>query len=236
MIGRLKEIVLDLLFPIRAKCLGCGDEQGCSEPFLCDACRKLMRPSNVRAAHDEWKEHGLESSLFVYYYGKPVSGMIKAFKFHGVTMLAEAMAGEMANLLELRNMTDYDMIVPVPLHPSRLYHRGYNQSELLAKEVSKLIGLDMRTDVLSRVRKTRQQSKLKRFERSSNTASAFRAETDLTGKRILLIDDVVTTGSTLCACAEALKAAGAADIRALTLAGSRSIRKGPAKVYRFRKK
>lgn len=229
---RIKDQLLEIFFPTRAKCLGCGCDEGSDEPFLCAACRDLMTPSDVRAAHPEWKAHGLECALFVYYYGKPVKGLIGAFKFNGVWMLGDMMAEDMSKLLQKRCAGEYDLIVPVPLHPSRYYRRGYNQAEILAEKIAKRVGCEMRTDVLHRVRKTQQQSKLKREKRSANTKAAFRADSDLTGRRILVVDDVVTTGSTLCSCAEALRAAGAAEVRAIALAGSHSIHKITLKKFR----
>ena len=234
MIEKLREMILELLYPTRARCLGCGDEEGCDEPFLCEECRKLLKASDVLTSHREWKEHGLEAAAFVYYYGRPIRGLIRAYKFQGVWMLAENMAQDMERLLRRRMPLEFDMIVPVPLHPARQRDRGYNQAEMLARPLAESCGVELRTDVLSRVRKTKQQSKLKRSSRAGNTHSAFCAKNDLTGKRILLVDDVVTTGSTLCACSDALKAAGAKEIHAIALAGSRMC--GKYRSVRYRRK
>ncbi len=237
MSSRIFEWLMELLFPTRAVCLGCGDEHGCDEPFLCADCRKLLKAENVAVERTEWRKHGLDRVSFVYYYGKPVKGLIHAFKFRGVRMLAESMAHDLDSLIEQRHPAEqYDLIVPVPLHPSRLYQRGYNQAEVLAVPLGVLRGIEVRTDVLYRIRKTRQQAKLHRSKRSRNTLAAFRATDGAAGKRVLLIDDVVTTGSTLCACSDALKAAGAQEIHAITLAGSRACYTGKVKRYRLRKK
>ncbi len=227
--------VLEWLFPSYARCLGCGDETGCTQPFLCDECAGMLRKSNVTAGRSEWRKRGIESIAFVYYYGRPISGIIRALKFRGARILAKPMASsaaaDIAELLQERFQHGYDWIIPIPLHPSRLSERGYNQAQLLAEEVSKLCGIGVRTDVVKRVRNTRQQSKLTKKKRRENLLNAFKVKENLSGKSILLLDDVITTGNTVCACAEALKAAGAKEVRAIALAGTHYCHSGIKGVY-----
>ncbi|MDM8000956.1 MAG: phosphoribosyltransferase family protein [Dehalococcoidia bacterium] len=113
-----------------------------------------------------------------------------------------------------------DALVPVPLHSRRLRERGYNQSALLAAEISKWNGLPVVTDSLVRTRHTKAQVKTDSAEeRQRNMAGAFGCrDVRLAGKRILVIDDVCTTGATLNSCAAALRAAGAVSVWGLTLA------------------
>ena len=235
-IRAIAEAILELLYPTRAKCLGCGDERGCDEPFLCEECRNLLRPVQILTVRNEWKERGLESAAFVYYYGRPIKGLIRSFKFHSVRILAGSMAQDMAELIKEKAAGDCDMMIPVPLHPARLRERGFNQAEVLARALAEKCGMEMRTDILDRIRRTKQQAKLSGIRRMGNTEGAFRAKKDLTGRRVLLVDDVVTTGSTLCACAEALKKAGAREVHAVALAGSRRYRQCGWHVYRSKEK
>ena len=115
-----------------------------------------------------------------------------------------------------------DVIVPVPLHASRLRERGYNQSELLAKKMGEVIDMPLNTSTLQRIRPTRSQMTLGINERRHNVAEAFACVNfDLSGRKILLIDDVCTTGSTLDACASTLKKNGADAVWGLTLAKTR---------------
>lgn len=113
----------------------------------------------------------------------------------------------------------YDAIVPVPLHWKRRWRRGFNQSELLAKELSRRRRMPV-VKALRRVRPTANQAGLTSAARRRNIAGAFQAKpgANLRGKRVLLIDDVFTTGATASACAAALKRAGAASVSLLTLA------------------
>ena len=239
MIGEWLKRIAECLFPSYARCLGCGNELGCSQPFLCTECAEMLHKANVVAGRNEWRKRGIESIAFVYYYGRPISGLIRALKFRGVRILAKPeesfIATDIADLLRERFNHGYDFIVPVPLHPERLSERGYNQAELLAEEVSKLCRIKMRTDIVQRVRNTKQQSKLAKKKRGKNLENAFAVREDLSGKSILLLDDVITTGNTICSCAEALKRAGAKSVRAISLAGTHYCHSGIKRIYHKKK-
>ncbi|MCC6793403.1 MAG: ComF family protein [Thermomicrobiales bacterium] len=113
-------------------------------------------------------------------------------------------------------------LVPVPLHPSRLRGRGYNQAELLARAIGTTTGWPVEPALL-KARATRPQVGLSAAERATNVRDAFETsrQVDVSGRRFLLIDDVLTTGATLSACADALAAAGARWVGALTIARDR---------------
>ena len=114
---------------------------------------------------------------------------------------------------------DVDLIVPVALGPKRLKERGYNQANLLASPCAIRLGVECNQRALRRIRETRSQVGLSIVQRQNNVSGAFIADSkEVGGKRVLLIDDVLTTGATLNACAEALKQAGAVQIFSLTLA------------------
>ena len=113
----------------------------------------------------------------------------------------------------------FDLVIPVPLHPARKRERGFNQAELLAEILCARAGLKMQT-ALERVRYTTTQTAFDRAERMENLRDAFRLrkKADVRGLRVLLIDDVITTGSTLSECARVLKAGGAISVHAATAA------------------
>jgi ComF family protein len=115
-----------------------------------------------------------------------------------------------------------DVIVPVPLHAARFRERGYNQAALLAHELARYTGLTVDEQTLVRKRATAPQTKLDAKQQKENVHAAFSCSGDtLAGKRVLLIDDVCTTGATLEACAIALLESGAHSVQALTLARAR---------------
>lgn len=152
-------------------------------------------------------------------YGGPLATAIQRLKFGDRSDLARPL-GELLRRLALERALEADVLVPVPLHPRRLAARGYNQSALLARRLAKT--LDAQVDTASLVRRAdgRAQLALSRSERQANLVGAF-AVTDpraLFGRRVALVDDVVTTGATAAACADALLAAGASRVTVVALA------------------
>ncbi len=143
-------------------------------------------------------------------YGQPERALIRAFKFEGNRRLAAPLGELMAGRMKAAGFPeDFAGVMPVPLHPRRWRERGYNQSELLAKEISRRWRCRLRTDILQRVRHTRSQALLPYRLRLTNPVGAFRAEGDLEGATMLLVDDIMTTGATVSECARMLRAAGA---------------------------
>ena len=130
-------------------------------------------------------------------------------------------AGWMARAGQLL-LDDADIVVPVPLHWTRLFSRRYNQSALLAQRIAVQSGVDYGPDILSRTRRTPSQGTLTRDRRARNVRGAFQVPVgkgdQVKGKHVLLVDDVMTTGATAGACAQALKRSGALSVRVLTLA------------------
>jgi len=122
----------------------------------------------------------------------------------------------------------FDALVPMPLHWRKRWERGFNQSELLAKEVARRTGIPVRK-VVRRSKNTSAQAGLTSAKRRANMSMAFRAKRPLTGLRLVLIDDVLTTGSTAASCARALKRAGASYVAVLTVA--RVDRRMPAAIH-----
>lgn len=122
--------------------------------------------------------------------------------------------------LLLKDLEDVDALVPVPIHPIRFRERGYNQAEVIAREVSKIVGKPVITDLLVRNRNTKSQTKLTREARRQNLKQAFSLPNSnrLVGQRVLLIDDVFTTGATAAACGELLWKAGCQSVRFFSLA------------------
>jgi ComF family protein len=209
---------LDLLYPPR--CGGCGV---LGHGLWCDACDalvpRLAPPEQTKplALSAPW-EGSVILVVSATIYATPLREAIHAFKYDGVPDMALPFARLMAEGWRQTGML-VDVIVPVPLHPRRTRERGYNQSELLARHLGELVGVPVDGRVLRRVRHTDQQAHLGAAERKINVRGAFDATCERSsGKHIVLVDDVFTTGATLGECATALLNAGAQGVSAVTLA------------------
>ena len=146
---------------------------------------------------------------------------IHQFKYRHLKAAAAPLGQLLAKFLRSYPLPS-EILIPVPLHPKRLRERGYNQASLLAAKIGKLTGLPVGEGSLFRQRDTITQARTATAaERRSNVRGAFVCLQELQGKRVLLIDDVCTTGATLDACAAALRAAGAGPIWGLTVARER---------------
>lgn len=152
-------------------------------------------------------------------YDAELRQLIVLLKYNGLRPLAGPLAGWLALVATQHPaLADVDALVPVPLHPRRERQRGYNQAELLARELSRWLKRPVETGWLERVKDTPSQTGLTHAQREENVRGAFAARSKLDSRRILLVDDVCTTGATLNACARVLKAAGAETVQALTVA------------------
>lgn len=178
---------------------------GCGVPLALAACRCTDRGS------------GLAQVRSVGPFSGWLREAILCFKYHDEWARAEHLGHALARVVA--TMPPVDALVPVPLHRSRLCARGYNQSALLAKVVGDVLDLPV-VEAIRRTRPTAQQTTLSAAERAANVAGAFALAPSYNpaGRSLVLIDDVVTTGSTLNACAELLARHGAAAVKAATLA------------------
>ena len=164
--------------------------------------------------------HGLNAYDFVYSYGayeNELRALIQLFKYGRVETLGRPLGKLLASALPRDHQ--FDVIVPMPLHWMRRWTRGFNQAEVLALVISRRTGIRTRR-LVRRERNTAAQASLTDAQRRDNVVSAFRARPSrwLTDARVLLVDDVLTTGATAGACAAALKKAGARSVTILTLA------------------
>jgi ComF family protein len=163
----------------------------------------------------------IECIRSVVYFEGVLRDAIHHLKYRGRSALAQTLGSLMAAYW-VQHPMDCDVVMPVPLHTSRLRERGYNQAALLASEMAEQTGLIVDEHTLVRERATSPQVDLNAKQREENVRAAFRcAGSGPTGKQVLLIDDVCTTGATLQACANTLYQEGALRVQALTLARAR---------------
>ena len=224
---RLRETFLDLLFP--RWCLGCGREgsficSGCSRalpyitPPVCPRCG-MPQPDATFCPTCYGREFATDGIRSALRFEGLVRQAVHQFKYRNLRAMSQDLAGLMGDYLTVNHLPG-DVLVPVPLHPKRLRERGYNQSALLAEELGQLTGLPVNSHSLSRTRHTPPQARTGSLdERRANIRDVFSCrDRSLGGRRVILVDDVTTSGATLEACAGALKAAGAVSVWGLTLA------------------
>ncbi|WP_298963735.1 ComF family protein [uncultured Roseibium sp.] len=227
---------LDFLLPLR--CISCGLRVATKNSLCADCwqampfidkpwCHRFGSPFSYDVGEMAWSPRAIanppvfERLRAAALYEGPARDLVLAFKFSKRRELAGPMARWMA-----RNGQEFlspdSVIVPVPLHWLRLVSRRFNQSADLAKEIAAGCGGAFEPEMLKRRKRTRQQVGLSAEERRMNVRSAFavdpRRETQLQGRHVVLIDDVMTTGSTISACSKTLLSAGAHSVDVLTFA------------------
>ncbi|MFQ5777687.1 MAG: ComF family protein [Terriglobia bacterium] len=174
-------------------------------PLLCGRCQQ------GESAFDRLRSFGA--------YDAELRQLLVLLKYNGVRPLVGLLGGWLTMVLAQHPaVAEVDALVPVPLHPRRQRARGFNQAELLARELSRSTHLPVQSRWLTRIKDTPSQTGLTRAQREQNVRGAFASKAKLDNRRILLLDDVCTTGATLNACARTLKRAGAAQVEALTVA------------------
>lgn len=243
---RTVEAVLSFFFPPR--CAVCDERLKESEEIVCDVCRQGIRwidlpdcPVCGAGASKMPRSHGrpdfsrcptcpsrkrpvyFDRCYSAVYYNDTTAEIVKNLKFNRFFTAATFMARLMfIRMQENFSPIRFDCIIPVPLHPRRQRLRGYNQAELITEELTKLVHLPLADELLVRTRCTKKQTELSPEDRYFNVSDAFavREPELISRKKVLLIDDVYTTGSTLNSAAKALKLAGAKTVIAFTFAHS----------------
>lgn len=219
--------ILDFIAPRR--CVGCQRRLWPEEEELCIECLVRMTrtyywrtpQNNPFVARLMFNAPVEKAASWLFYSGEQSKRSIWAFKYYGHDKAAVVIGTIMAK--EMKGSGFFygiDVIVPLPLAKNRLRYRGYNQSEMLAKGISKETGIPIVSDAIVRIKFEQSQTKLSHIERAENVKNQFTVVDDskLRGKHILVIDDVVTTGSTISACINPLSCIEGVKVSALSLA------------------
>lgn len=234
---KIRTSLVELLFP--GSCLACGEAPESPSPvMLCPRCRAavnlisgpLCRCCGKQFQKAAGSDHLCGLCLKGYYhfevarslisYRPPVTTIISSFKYHGQTTSLKSFRSFQLQSPSLTELKPPEIIMPVPLHRKRLQERGFNQALLLARTFYPDQHHLINFQILERARYTEPQTSLSGKRRRDNLKNAFLIKNweKIEGKRIMLIDDVFTTGTTVNECARVLKKAGAKEVQVLTLA------------------
>lgn len=232
---------LDILYP--RHCFDCDKSlHEVTNSYICESCLEMIEATAVRRCIrcglksgqgitstdkgcPECKNTnlGFERSFFVSDNIEPVRTLIHQFKYKKHICLATPLGSLLTDILQQETIVKIDSIVPVPLHWKKKQERGFNQSELIARKISKKLSIPISTNNLFRARNTLSQTHLSRTQRKKNVKDAFKVKNPelFHQKHVLLIDDVLTTGMTASECAKSLKRAGANRVFLIALARSK---------------
>lgn len=210
--------ILDLIFP--PVCGVCGR---IDKNSLCKKCEIELKKQAVFGI-DNYREDCqklFDEHLYIFTYSGVIRDIMLNYKFNDDSYLYKTFTNFLLkNENFVENINSYDIIVPVPLSKKRKMERGYNQSLLIAKEISKSTKIKINNDCLKKVKNIVAQSTLNKEDRQKNIEGAFilKNNKNIQNKKVLIIDDIFTTGSTVNECSKIIKQAGATNIGILTIA------------------
>jgi ComF family protein len=224
---KLRGAALDILFP--QYCVGCGKEgsficASCLQSLphlelpICPRCGLPQHNGKLCASCRDW-EAKIDGIRSPFRFDGVIRSAIHQLKYRNLRAIAPSLARLMSEYMSINDI-NADLVVPIPLHHRRLRERGYNQAALLARELAKLMGLPLDESSLVREKYVLPQARTKSVEeRRANVHGAFACHRDnMREKKVLLIDDVATSGATMNSAALVLKSAGAAAVWGLALA------------------
>ena len=227
------ETILGILYPRR--CPVCHEVVKKRGELICPSCRKEVRPvqeplckkcgKHISGAEQEYcrdcrtREHLYTRGLALLPYTGKIKQSVYQIKFHNKREYIDFFGPYMAEILGDKILAwEAQALIPVPLHRSKLRKRGFNQAELLAKYVGEALGIPVRTDIVQRTRATKPQKDLTWRERQNNLKGAFKiSRYDVKLKKIILVDDIYTTGSTIDGIAGKLLEQGAEEVYFISL-------------------
>lgn len=228
---KMKNAFREAVAPVDFRCINCGvdvfDEIGFCQKCLkevvfnngktCRRCGVAIRGEEDYCGHCAFEKTYFDSACSPFSYEGAIQRAILNMKFFRAAYNAKVLARYLV-FCAVRNNLQFDVVTFVPMSNKSQKQRGYNQAQLLAQHFCDILNIDAPKPLLIKVKETERQERLGKHERKENIAGAFEAFSEAKGQRVLLIDDIKTTGSTLNECAKALKRKGAEAVVCLTVA------------------
>ncbi|MEH0158104.1 phosphoribosyltransferase family protein [Limibacter armeniacum] len=219
--------LLFLLFP--ESCHGCGEVLGNNEALVCTKCRLTIPETDLHTTPNDnelvrkfWGKVPVRYGFAYCYFNKGgcVQQLLHALKYEGAESLSSMFGYWYGSQLRQEFEGQFDLVVPVPIHPVKRRRRGYNQCDGFALGLSEILEVNCDVNLLKKVSHTESQTKKSRMARFENMEDAFSVDSavELRGLRVLLVDDVVTTGATLEACIKVLVSKGCKEVSIATIA------------------
>ena len=210
--------ILDIIFPQVCGICGKINSEG-----LCGKCnKKLENIAEYQIVNEEFpKTKYFENLLYIFKYEGLIRKILIDYKFNEKSYICVSFVKFIINNKKMfEKLKSYDTIIPVPISKKRMKERGYNQSSLIAKELSKKIKIDLEINCLIKVKNIKEQSKLNKEQREKNIQNVYELKNKqkIINKKILLIDDIYTTGSTVNECSKILEQGKPAKIDVLVVA------------------
>ena len=218
--------ILDFILPLH--CAACGRTIASGGGYVCPMCMDNLKRLPSEILNIEFNKKFAETNYvtaywapYMFFPGTGIQNIVHQFKYKNKFRVAQEMGRVSGNLFKSEGVSfDAGYIIPVPLFRTKRVQRGYNQSEYIAKGLNEILGIPVLRSALKRIRNTRTQTGLDIDERKQNMEGAFTVKNieAISGKNIILVDDVVTTGATINECAKTLKEAGAGDVFVISFA------------------
>ena len=214
--------IMSLLFPTRELCYLCKDKTPYLTAFVCSECRERLefvyREVDINSQY-------IKKTIFALSYNRFLRELIHDYKFNGKSYMYKPFGEIMIETIKRTDINNINLILYIPIHRRKEAIRGYNQSELLAKYILQKLQIQLSKGNLRKTTWTKEQNTLNRVQRLINLKNSFsiKSPEEISGKRILLIDDLITTGATFNECSKLLIESGAKEVIALALTSSKTI-------------
>lgn len=212
-----------LIFPSHNMCYICKEREEDIKKYICMNCRENLEQVHRKIDLDS---PDIEYAYYSLVYNKKMREVVKDYKFHKKSYLYKPLEKLILDTINFYNLKEeIDLILYIPMHRRKEAIRGYNQCELMANILAKDLDIPISHNNLYKIRNTKSQNKLDRLERMENLKDSFslRDPHKIKDRRILLLDDIITTGSTMMEASKVLKRAGAVKITGIALTSSKKI-------------